>query len=71
MREPAPFGRAGEDVLALVVVFVQGVVKPCDHPRGVAKGRMCSDVFDPLAVNPHLTPVIEAVEEFFAGIRQL
>jgi hypothetical protein len=50
------------------MVAVQRVVEPGDHASGVAKSRMRGDVFDPLAVNPHLSPVVEAVEKFAAGI---
>src|SRR5215469_12529116 len=70
MGEPAPFGRAGEDILPPGMVLVQRVVETGDHSRGVAEGRMRGDVLDPLTINPHLAPVIEAVEELLAGIRQ-
>ena len=50
------------------MIAMQRVVEPRNHPRRVAEGRMLGDVLDPLAVDPHLSAVIEAVEEFLAGI---
>ena len=36
----------------------------------VAEGRVLRDVLDALAVDPDLAPVVEAFEEFLAGVRQ-
>ena len=68
MGEAAPFGRAGQHALAIGMVAMQRVVESGDHPRGIAKGRMGGHVLDPLAVDPHLPAVVEAIEEFLAGV---
>jgi len=53
------------------MVAMQSVVEPGQHARGIAEGGMLGDVRYPLAVDPHLTPVVEAVEKLLAGVRQL
>jgi len=50
--------------------LIQRVVEACDHPSRVAEGRVLGNVLDALSINPHFAAVIEAVEEFLAGIRQ-
>src|SRR5262245_30684580 len=70
MGKAAPFGWAGKNPFALGVVAVQRVVEPGDHPRGVAEGRVLGDVFDPLAVDPDLAVVVQALYKFLAGVRQ-
>ena len=47
---------------------MQRVVEPRHHPRGIAEGGMLGDVLDALAVDPHLSAVVEAVEKFLAGV---
>ena len=66
--EAAPFGRAAQNILLLGVVAMQRVVKPRDHPRCIAKGRMLGDFLYALAVDPHLPAVVEAVEKLLTGI---
>ena len=70
MGEPAPFSRTGENPFLLLLVLMQRIIKTGDHPRGVAEGGVLGDVLDALAVNPDFAAVIEAVEEFLAGVRQ-
>ena len=48
---------------------VQRVVEPRQHPGRVAKGRVRRDVLDPLAVDPDLAAVAQALEELLAGVR--
>ena len=55
-------------MLFLGMVAMQRIVKPRDHPRRIAKGRVLGDVLYALAVDPHLSAIIEAVEKFLAGI---
>src|SRR5262249_8425614 len=55
-------GLGHEQVLACRIV--QGIVQSCDHPDGVAKTRMRRYILDPLAVNPDLTAVTDALEIF-------
>ena len=55
-------------MLFLGMVAMQRIVKPRDHPRRIAKGRMLGDVFYALAVDPHLSAVIEAVEKLLTRI---
>jgi hypothetical protein len=68
--EPAPFGRTAQQILILGVISVQRVVKPCNHPRGIAKGRMFGNFLYALAVDPHLPPVVETVEKLLTRIGQ-
>ena len=70
MREPAPLGGLGEHVLAARVVVVQRVVQAGEHPGAVLERRVRGDVLHPLAVDPHLPPVVEALEELLAGVRE-
>jgi hypothetical protein len=69
VREATPLGRCGEDVLAALVVCVQGVVEARDHTCAVLKRRMLGHLVDALAVNPELAVVVEAIEIFAAGVR--
>jgi hypothetical protein len=69
VREAAPLGRCGEDVLAALAVCVQGVVEARDHTCAVLKCRMFGDLVDAFAVNPDLAVVVEAIEIFAAGVR--
>ena len=64
----APFGRAAQDAFLLGVIAMQRVVQPRHHPRGVAEGRVLGDLSDALPVDPHLPPVVEAVEKLFTRI---
>ena len=66
--ETAPFGRTGQQVFLFRMVAMQRVVEPRHHPRGITEGGMLGDVLDALAVDPHLSAVVEAVEKFLAGI---
>ena len=66
--EPAPFGWAGQQIFLFRMIAMQRVVEPGDHPRRVAEGRVLGDVVDALPVNPHLPPVVQAVEKFLAGV---
>ncbi len=66
--EPSPFGRAGQQIFLFRMITMQRVVEPGDHPRRVAERRVIGDVFDALAVDPHLSPVVQAVQKFLAGI---
>jgi hypothetical protein len=70
VREAAPLGGLGQDVLAALVVLVQGVVEAREHPGAVLECRMRGDVLHALAVDPHLAAVVEALEELFAGVRE-
>jgi hypothetical protein len=56
MPEPTPFGRAGENSFLLILILVQRIVKPGDHPRGIAEGGMLGDVLDALTIDPDLRP---------------
>jgi hypothetical protein len=67
VREASPFGRDGENVLALRVV--QRVVHARDHPCRVAERRMVGDLLDALAVDPDLAVILEAREVLVAGER--
>ena len=68
--EPAPFGRTAQQIRFLGVISVQRVVKPRNHPRGIAKGRMFGNFLYALAVDPHLPPVVQTLEKLFAGVRK-
>ena len=70
MGEAAPFGRLAQNVRAAGMIGVQRVVKPRDHSGGVTECRMVGDVADAFAVDPDFASVIEAVEEFLAGVGQ-
>src|SRR3984893_7903235 len=52
------------------MVAVQRVIEPCRHPRGIAERGMLGDIFDPLAVNPDFSAIVEAVEKLLAGVGQ-
>jgi hypothetical protein len=60
----AGVGGGGENRAPSFVV--QRVVHPRQHPRGVAKGGMLGNVLDPLAVNPYLARIADALQEFLA-----
>src|SRR5580704_5506655 len=69
MRETTPFGGAREHVSPGGVILMQRVIQPSQHASRVAERRMFRDALDAFAVDPHLAPIIEAVEEFLAGVR--
>src|SRR5436309_8155002 len=52
------------------MVAMQRVIEPSNHPRGIAEGRMLGHVFDPPAVNPDFSAIVEALEKLLAGIGQ-
>ena len=70
MGEAAPFGRAGQYVLprpwsACSASYSRAII------RAVLRKAGCSVMFfDPLAVDPDLAPIVEAVEELLAGVRE-
>ena len=68
VSEAAPFGRAAQRILLLGVVAMQRVVKPRNHPRCIAKGRMLGDFFYALAIDPHLPAIVETVEKLLSRI---
>ena len=47
--------------------IVQGVEQAREHAGGVAEGRVLGDLADPLAVDPHLAAVVEALQKLLAG----
>jgi hypothetical protein len=53
------------------VVSMQGVIKPRQHARGIAKCGVLADVAR--AINPHFSSIVETVEELRASVgkRQL
>ncbi len=68
--EATPLGRTGQKIFCLLIIAVQRVVEPGDHPRGIAECGMLGDIFDPLAVYPHFSAIVEAVEKLLAGVGQ-
>ena len=70
MREAAPFGRAGQDVSARVMIGVQSVIEAGDHARGIAKRGMLGDFADAFAVNPDFPPIVKTIKELLARVRQ-
>jgi hypothetical protein len=52
------------------VVRVQGVVEAGEHPGAVLERRMRGDTLHTLAVDPDFPAVVEALEEFLAGVRK-
>jgi hypothetical protein len=68
--EAAPLRGLGEHVLAALVVVVQRIVEPRQHPGAVLERRVRGDVLDALAVDPDLAAVVEALEKLLAGVRE-
>ena len=46
---------------------MQGVIQPGDHARGVAEGRVGSEVLDPFAIDPNLARAAQAFQVLLTG----
>jgi hypothetical protein len=70
MGHAAIAGVGWQQDFVLALWIVQRIVKPGDHPRGVAEGGMLGHVLDALAVDENGAVVGERGQIFRAGLRR-
>src|SRR5262245_42436485 len=69
MRHAAVARVGRHEQLGLALGVVQRVVEPRDHACGVAKGGMCGDVLDALAIDVDRAPVAQRIQELLTRHR--
>ncbi|MNL36938.1 hypothetical protein D3C87_1590540 [compost metagenome] len=69
MSKTAPFGWSSQNVFACWVM--QGIVHPGNHSRRVSECRVLGDIVYSLAIYPDFSAIVQALEIFLSGKRNI